>query len=99
MWKTILTALLALGDRLPQVLELLQRWYDDWVEVIGEPEDVGTFSVDAEEEALEQRVLAACAQEGVQIQAWDGTRLRKLFGFLRSNPELIGFLIGLIRKG
>lgn len=104
-----LQALLALGPKLPSIMEKIQHIVEDVQEIIAllnpgpfaaaaaEP----SFSASAKEEQVESEVMAALApsgEPGTMKAIGDGAFLRAIWSFVQKNPELLSLLLSLLAK-
>lgn len=109
-YLSLLKALLALGPKLPEAFQRIQRIIAEVQELWGivKPQledDASTLQIvddtelepSDEEAAAEAEVFAALTPSG-SLALGDGAILRKLFGALASNPELWALIIGLLSK-
>jgi hypothetical protein len=91
-YLNFLKVLIALGPKLPAILAALQALID----AIGavKPVEGGLEIVQPTIEETEAEEQVACLVAG-PAGAFDGTRLRGIFAFLKAHPELLKALAGL----
>lgn len=107
-----LSVLIALGTKLPALWPLVQAWILATTNLINAVKGVITIpapaepaepagglqlvEATAEELELEGQVAALIIPAGSQA-AFDGSRLRALFQFVKDNPELVSWLFTLLK--
>jgi hypothetical protein len=96
----LVTLLLSLGPKVRKVWPQLLLIYNTIVAVVGEfkPPDGEAIAFSAEDEANIAKLQSLLVAEGeVTAQAFgDGKILKGLWGFAKSNPQLMQLLISLI---
>ena len=100
--------LIALGPKFPQLLVILQEIVEKFQEAVsiitGQPltfkgTDTASLKVSAEEIDKERQLTNIEVQAGETHGAiGDGMILRQLWAFLRENPELLTFVLSLLKK-
>ena len=109
-YKDFLTALLALGAKLPQLVPILLAIIDQIQQAIviiqGSAKTFGAaadFQPTAKEVALEGELMVAAGTmpKGTFGAIGDGTLIqlvRQIWSFLKDNPEIMAFILSLLKK-
>jgi hypothetical protein len=98
-----LNLLLSLGDKLPVIFKAVQTLIADVKSLVALVKpgaapaggDLQLVNVTAEELEAEGKIAYAMADGGQAL--FDGDLLRKVFAFAKDHPQLLTFLMGLLK--
>lgn len=100
----LLNLFLALGPKMPAIIAAVQKLVADFKELVSlvKPDaqpssgDLQLVAVDEQEEAAEAQIAALMAADGSQA-LFDGSLLRGVFAFAKEHPELMAWILGLLK--